>query len=80
MDEKTDKNDILETIKKVKTRYRMLKHYGIKEWRAWEYANTRKGCWRIANSPILQQSLDNETLENLGYLNFSDYYRKVSVN
>ena len=39
--------------KEVKTRYRMLKHYGIKEWKAWEYANTRKGCWRIANSPIL---------------------------
>ena len=66
--------------KKVKTRYRMLKHYGIKEWKAWEYANTRKGYWRIAKSPILAQSLDNETLKNLGYLNFSDYYRKVCVN
>ena len=66
--------------KKVKTRYRMLKHYRIKEWKAWEYANTRKGYWRIANSPILSRTLDNQTLKNLGYLNLSDYYRKVNVN
>ena len=66
--------------KKVKTRHRMLKHYGINEWKAWEYANTRKGYWRTSNSPILKRSLDNQTLRNLGYLNFTDYYRKVSVN
>ena len=66
--------------KKIKTKYRMLKHYGIDEWKAWEYANTRKGYWRISNSPILSRSLGNQTLKELGYLFFTDYYRRVSVN
>lgn len=66
--------------KKVKTKYRMLKRYGVNERKSWEYANTRKGYWRISNSPILSRSLDNQTLKELGYLFFTDYYRQVSVN
>ena len=66
--------------KKIKTKYRMLRQYGIKEGKSWEYANTRKGYWRISNSPILSHSLDNQTLKTLGYLFFTDYYRQVSVN
>jgi group II intron reverse transcriptase/maturase len=66
--------------KKVKTKYKMLKQYGVNEWKAWEYANTRKGYWRISNSPILSRSLDNQTLINLGFIYFSDYYSKVCVN
>ena len=66
--------------KKVRTKFKMLKHYGINEWKAWEFANTRKGYWRISNSPILSKSLDNQTLNNLGFLYFSDYYTKVCVN
>lgn len=67
--------------KKVKTRYRMLKQYGIDESKAWEFANTRKGYWRIAKSPILNRSLNNETLKELKFLFFTDYYYKhVCVN
>jgi RNA-directed DNA polymerase len=66
--------------KKVKTKYKMLKQYGVNEGKAWEYANTRKGYWRISNSPILSRSLDNQTLINLGFIYFSDYYSKVCVN
>jgi group II intron reverse transcriptase/maturase len=66
--------------KKIKTKYKMLKQYGVNEWKAWEFANTRKGYWRISNSPILNKSLDNQTLSNLGFINFSDYYSKVCVN
>lgn len=66
--------------KKVKTRHRMLKHYVINEWKAWQYANTRKSYWRISNSPILSCSLDNQTMKELGYLFFTEYYRQVSVN
>ena len=66
--------------KKIKTKYRMLRQYGINEGKSWEYANTRKGYWRISNSPILSRSLDNQTLKALGYLFFTDYYRQVSVN
>ena len=66
--------------KKIKTRFKMLKYFGINEGKAWEYANTRKGYWRTANSPILKRSLDNQRLESLGYMYFSAYYRKVCVN
>lgn len=66
--------------KKIRTKFKMLKQYGISGWKAWEFANTRKGYWRISNSPILSISLDNQTLNNLGFLYFSDYYTKVCVN
>lgn len=66
--------------KKIKTKYKMLKQYGVNEGKAWEYANTRKGYWRISNSPILSRSLDNQTLNNLGFIYFSNYYTKVCVN
>lgn len=66
--------------KKTKTRFQELKRLGIKEYKAWQFANTRKGYWRISNSPILHRSLDNQTLKNLGYISFSDYYQQVCVN
>jgi hypothetical protein len=63
--------------KKVKTRFTMLKRLGIGDGKSWEYANTRKGYWRIANSPILSRTLGNDVLKNMGYLFFSDYYQKA---
>jgi group II intron reverse transcriptase/maturase len=66
--------------KKIKTRFGELKRLGVEESKAWEYANTRKGYWRISNSPILSKSLNNKIIKCFGYLFFSDYYRKVCVN
>jgi len=67
--------------KRVRTRFKMLKSFGISEWKAWEYANTRKGYWRISHSPILSRALRNDVLNGLGYTFFSEYYRQVtSVN
>lgn len=66
--------------KKVKTKFRELKRLGIDDDKAWQFANTRKGYWRISNSPILNRSLNNQTLGNLGFIFFSDYYRQVGVN
>ena len=65
--------------KRVRTRFRMLQTLGIVKQKAWEYANTRKGYWRISNSPILSKSLNNTKLRELGYLFFSDYYRRVTA-
>jgi RNA-directed DNA polymerase len=45
--------------KKVKTKHRNLKKLGVKPNKAWEWANTRLGYWRIAKSPILDRALDN---------------------
>lgn len=65
--------------KKVRTRYKMLQTFGIDKQKAWEYANTRKGYWRISKSPILTQSLNNATIKQLGYINFTEYYRQVTA-
>ncbi|WP_079710295.1 group II intron reverse transcriptase/maturase [Paraliobacillus ryukyuensis] len=45
--------------KLVKTRYRKLQRFGVKKEKAWEWANTRKAYWRIANSPVLHRTLGN---------------------
>jgi group II intron reverse transcriptase/maturase len=67
--------------KKVKTRFERLQKLGLDKEKAWEYANTRKGYWRTANSPILKRTLQNDVLKRMGYLFFSDYYHKAtSVN
>ena len=67
--------------KKVRTRFKNLGLLGIEESKAWEFANTRKGFWRISNSPILARSLTNDVLKKLNYINLLDYYNYVlSVN
>lgn len=63
--------------KRVRTRFRNLLKLGLPKQKAWEYANTRKGYWRTANSPILNHSITNDRLHQAGYIFFSDYYRKV---
>lgn len=66
--------------KKIKTKFRYLRKLGISRQKAWEYANTRKGYWRIARSPILSRSLSNQFLKETGYIFFYDYFLKVTVN
>lgn len=63
--------------KRIRTRLRNLLKLGIQKYKAWEFANTRKGYWRIANSPILSTSVTNNRLQQAGYIFFSDYYRNV---
>ena len=60
--------------KKIKTKHDNLVKLGIENYKAWEFANTRKSYWRISKSPILSRSLNNKTLERLGYLSLSSVY------
>lgn len=60
--------------KKIKTKHDNLVKLGIENYKAWEFANTRKSYWRISKSPILARSLNNKTLERLGYLSLSSVY------
>lgn len=60
--------------KKIKTRHDNLIKLGIDNYKAWEFANTRKSYWRISNSPILAKSLTNKTLESFGYTSLSSVY------
>lgn len=43
--------------KKIKTKHDNLVRLGIADGKAWEFANSRKGYWRVSNSPILAVSL-----------------------
>ena len=65
--------------KRVRTRYRNLRKLGTSERNAGILANTRKGYWRTASSPILQGALSNERLERAGFLSLSAYYKSVAV-
>lgn len=46
--------------KQIRTKYRHLRYQGVKKEKAWEWANTRKAYWRIANSPILHKALGDQ--------------------
>ena len=38
--------------KRVRTRYRKLRAFGLPEWRVRTLANSRKGPWRMAAGPL----------------------------
>lgn len=63
--------------KKVKARFKNLMRCGIDKSKAWEWANTRKGYWRISNSWILGRALNTDILRQANYPFLMDCYRKV---
>ena len=65
--------------KRIRTRLRNLIKLGVPKYKAWEFANTRKGYWNTAKSPIMHRTLTNARLYDAGFLFFTDYYRKVKV-
>src|SRR5574344_658923 len=50
--------------KKVKTKVANLIRCGINKYQAYEWGNTRKGYWRIADSPILKRAINNNNLRS----------------
>jgi group II intron reverse transcriptase/maturase len=60
--------------KKIKTKYDNLKKLGIDKYKAWQYANARKGYWRISNSPILAMTLSNKYLREQGFITLTEKY------
>lgn len=63
--------------KKIKAKHDNLVRLGIPNNKAWEYANTRKGYWRISNSPILSRTLTNKYLREIGLVSISVIYSSV---
>jgi group II intron reverse transcriptase/maturase len=63
--------------KKIKTRYKNLRILGATKEKAWEFANTRKGHWRISKSPIMSTTVTNERLEMKGYKSLVKRYHVV---
>lgn len=63
--------------KKIRTKYTNLKRLGVPTYKAWEYANTRKGYWRVSKSPIVETTLGNQYLEDLGYKSITKRYQLI---
>ena len=60
--------------KRVRTRFSRLQRHGIPKEKAWEWANTRKGYWRTAHSPILKRALTNKDLTGQGFYDIPKNY------
>jgi group II intron reverse transcriptase/maturase len=65
--------------KKIRTRYAMLKKFGLDHSTAFKFACTRKGHWRIANSHILKITVTDACLRQAGYTFFWDYFKTIQV-
>ena len=61
---------------KISARLDNLVRLGISDSKAWEFANTRKGCWHTANSPILACSLTNDHFRKIGLSCLSEVYSR----
>jgi hypothetical protein len=70
---------IWKTWKRVRTRFASLLKLGIPKDKAWEFANTRKGYWRISGSPIMSTAITNERLDNRGFISMSKMYEKTRL-
>ena len=70
---------IWKTWKRIKTRAINLMKLGLPKSKSWEFANTRKGYWRISNSPILSRTITNERLINRGFVCMTSLYQKYAV-
>lgn len=71
---------IWKTWKKIKTRFKNLMKLGVKRQKAWEFANTRKGYWRIANSPVLKKTITNQRLINHGFKSLLQQYMDIRLS
>lgn len=60
--------------KKPKTKRLNLIKLGISTQKAYEWSNCRKAYCRVAHSPILHRSLNNQYFTRLKYVGFTNYY------
>lgn len=61
--------------KRIKAKHDNLVRLGIENHKAWEWANSRLGYWRVADSWILHRSLTNEYLASVGYDDILERYK-----
>ena len=64
--------------KKPERRRKNLERLGVDPQHAYAFSRTRKGGWRVAQSPIMITTVTLERLRKRGYEAMLDYYLKVS--
>jgi len=62
--------------KRVRTRYRELRALGLPEWVVHEFANARKGPWRIAHGPM-NRALGNAYWQSQGLMSLTERYQSL---
>ena len=60
---------------RINTKFKALMRLGVSKSKAWEWANTRRSYWHIANSWVLSTTLTNAVLYNLGWTCLGDVYK-----
>ena len=55
------------TLNYLKNFWNQIFSYSIEKYNARKWGNTRKGYWRIADSPILKVAINNDSLRKAGY-------------
>lgn len=63
--------------KKVRTRYTMLKKYGINHYDALKLAASRKGYWRASKNHIIHTAITKDRLTKWGLKDISQLYKSV---
>ena len=63
--------------KKIRTKHDNLVRLSVADGKAWEWANSRLGYWRIAGSWILSTSLTNKYLASIGYDDIAKRYEAL---
>lgn len=61
--------------KTTSARQKNLVRLGIKKAKAWQWANSRKGYWRVAHSPIMDYALNNEYWKGQGLMSLAERYQ-----
>ncbi|MGI9862771.1 group II intron reverse transcriptase/maturase [Moorella naiadis] len=62
--------------KRVRTRYRELRALGLPEWVVHEFANARKGPWRMAHGPM-NRALGNAYWQTQGLRSLTERYQRL---
>jgi group II intron reverse transcriptase/maturase len=63
--------------KRIRTRVRNLRALGVPPQKAYEWANSRRGSWRIAGSAPLQRAMPNAYWTGIGLVGFQECYGRV---
>ncbi|BAB03943.1 group II intron reverse transcriptase/maturase [Halalkalibacterium halodurans] len=61
--------------KTTSARQKNLVRLGIKKAKAWQWANSRKGYWRVAHSPIMDYALNSEYWKGQGLMSLAERYQ-----
>lgn len=66
------------TWKRVRTRIRKLRSFGVAEWRVRMTANCRRGPWYIAGGSVITSALSNQWLKEQGLISLHDRWQQLN--